>query len=279
MAYKTFISVDELARQIGKPDWVVVDCRFDLDDVAAGRKLYLEAHLPGAVYADLYRDLASPPGAETGRHPLPDINVLASTFSRLGIGEDTQVVAYDLPFAARLWWLLRFSGHHSVAILDGGLSAWLASGHDIRKGEELRPPTNYTPQIDTSMVVDTDEILASLQTGGGLLLVDSRSPERYRGEKEPRDPVAARIPGAVNRFWGDNLNSDGFIRPRAELLQAFQPLLGAHAPKDTAVYCGSGVTAAVNSLAMEHAGLEKIRLYPGSWSMWCSDPSRPIERG
>ncbi|MBN2554427.1 MAG: sulfurtransferase [Anaerolineales bacterium] len=279
MAYKTFISVDELASQIGKPNWVVVDCRFDLDDTAAGHELYLEAHLPGAVYADLDHDLAGPPGAGTGRHPLPELNVLAATFSRLGISEDTQVVAYDLPYAARLWWLLRFSGHTSVAILDGGFGAWLAGGHETQEGEEQRLLANFKPRIATSMVIETAEILASLQSGGELLLVDSRSPERYRGEKEPRDPVAARIPGAVNRFWGDNLNSDGFIQPQAELLQAFQPLLGTFASRETAVYCGSGVTAAVNALAMEHAGLEHIRLYPGSWSMWCSDPARPIERG
>lgn len=281
MAYTTFIQVDQLAEALAQDASriVLVDCRFDLDHPDDGEELYLEGHIPGAVYAHLDRDLSAPPGEKTGRHPLPTVEELTATFSRLGIDSSKQVIAYDLPFAARLWWLLRYLGHKHVAVLDGGISAWSLAGKPFRSGRETMPSTSFQASVQTSLVIRAEDILNTASSGADLLLIDSRSPERYRGEHEPRDPVAARIPGAVNRFWQNNLDERGFIRSREEIQQAFSALGDPGAFAHTAAYCGSGVTAAVNVLAMDYAGIEPVRLYPGSWSHWCSDPSRPIARG
>lgn len=279
MPFRTIIDAQELAAHLDDPDWVIVDCRFDLDDTQAGLDFYREAHIPGAVYAHLDHHLSARPSPERGRHPLPAMEDLAATFSQLGIGPNTQVVAYDLPFAARLWWLLRYTGHDAVAALDGGIGAWIQAGYPTSNGEEQPSLATYSPHVQTDMVIDMDTILASLETSGELQLIDSRSPERYRGEKEPRDPVAARIPGASNYFWGNNLDSNGMLKPGEEIQTALLNAMHGNDIESTAVYCGSGVTAAVNVLAFEYAGLGSVRLYPGSWSQWCSDPDRPIERG
>jgi len=281
MGFTTFIQVEELKEALRKnaSNIRIVDCRFDLDRPDAGEALYLDGHIPGAVYAHLDRDLAAPPGEKTGRHPLPSEEDLAATFSRLGIDASKQVIAYDLPFAARLWWLLRYLGHEHVAVLDGGITAWIKAGNPVQRGRKLIPPTAFQPHVQPNRVISADEIQHSYQPGKDLLLIDSRSPERYRGEMEPRDPVAARIPGAVNRFWQDNLTAEGFMLPSADICQAFDALGDPSSYSQTAAYCGSGVTAAVNVLAMEYAGIPQVRLYPGSWSHWCSDPSRPIARG
>jgi len=279
MPFRTIMDVQDLAAHLEDPDWVIADCRFDLDDTQAGADFYLEAHIPGAVYVHLDHQLSARPAPELGRHPLPALEDLTATFSQMGIGPSTQVVAYDLPFAARLWWLLRYTGHEAVAILDGGIGAWIQAGYPTSSGKEHHSPARYIPNVQSDMIIDMDTILSSLETPGEIQLIDSRSPERFRGEKEPRDPVAARIPGASNYFWGNNLGSNGSLKPAREIQASLLDAMHGNRIENTAVYCGSGVTAAVNVLAFEYSGMGTVRLYPGSWSQWCSDPARPIERG
>ena len=270
------IDVDSLAARIGTPEVVVVDCRFDLARPDQGHADYLEAHVPGAVYAHLDDDLSGPRGRSGGRHPLPTPAAMAERFADLGISADSKVVAYDQAggaIASRLWWMLRYMGHPAVAVLDGGFGAWLAGGQPTESG-------NITPRRGRFQGAPRDDRLVSAEAVPTLpLLVDSRDGARYRGEHEPLDPVAGHIPGARHRFFADNLERDGRFREPAELRADFERLLAA-CPADEAVfYCGSGVTACQNLLAMVHAGLPMARLYAGSWSDWCSDPSRAVARG
>lgn len=274
--YTTLIDAAELLQNLDNPDWVVVDCRFDLSEPDQGRRDYLVAHIPGAVFADLDTDLSARKNGG-GRHPLPDPDALVDLFSRLGVDNECQVVAYDAMaggFAARLWWLLRYMGHEAVAVLDGGWPAWLELDAPTRQGEEKREPRDFRGQPDSSMRISIDEV------GKVPLLIDSRDPARYRGEFEPLDPAAGHIPGALNRFWKMNLTEgDRFKSPR-ELQQEFDHLLSTRGPAADAVfYCGSGVTACHNILAAVHAGLPQPRLYPGSWSEWCADSARPVATG
>jgi len=279
MTYSTVLKADTLAAHLEDPEWVILDCRFNLDDTSAGQASYLQAHIPGAVYVHLDEDLSDTPSPQQGRHPLPDVEHLARTFGGLGIHSGTQVVAYDLPFAARAWWLLRYLGHNAVCVLDGGIQSWLKADLPTRQGEETNQPVRFKPSPQNHLITSMDDILQSLSSPDTLHLIDSRSPERYRGEHEPRDPVAARIPGAANHFWGNNLMPDGFLKRPEQIKIALETALGNHSVDQSTVYCGSGVTAAVNALAFEYAGLGPVRLYPGSWSQWCSNPERPIERG
>ena len=279
--YSTLISPEELRPHLGEPGWAVVDCRFSLDDTEAGRRAYRAAHIPGAVYAHLDEDLSGPilPG-RTSRHPLPGVEEFAQRLSAWGIGPETQVVAYDDrggAIAARLWWMLRWLGHDRVAVLDGGWTAWQAAGYPVQAGVEQRSPARFRPRPRPELLVQVEEVLAKLEAPD-LLLVDSRAPERYRGEVEPLDPVAGHIPGAVNRPFARNLAPDQRFLPREELRARFQELLAQRAPEQVAFYCGSGVTAAHNVLAMVHAGLGFPRLYAGSWSEWITDPRRPVGR-
>lgn len=274
--YTTLISVSDLQENLDNPDWVIVDCRYDLSEPEQGHHDYLAAHIPGAVFADIANDLSAPRGAGSGggRHPLPDPESLQAVFSRLGIDGRCQVVAYDAmagAFAARLWWLLRYMGHEAVAVLDGGWQDWLAAEAPVRQGEESRTPRDFHGQPDDTMRITIDSVSKA------PLLVDSRDPARYRGEFEPLDPAAGHIPGAVNRFWKMNLaENDGFKNPR-ELQQEFDRLYGNRCAAAEAVfYCGSGVTACHNILAAVHAGLPQPLLYPGSWSEWCADSARPV---
>lgn len=264
----TVISVEELAAHLGQDGWVVVDCRFDLSDPAAGERRYRESHIPGAVYAHLDRDLSAPldPTGRGGRHPLPSPAAMARVFGRLGIDGATQVVAYDDQsghYAARLWWMLRLMGHEPVAVLDGGWPGWLAAGLPVEGGSGDVPPERLyagAPQMDRVAAMD--------EAGAASLLVDSRAPERYRGEVEPIDPVAGHIPGARNRPFAANWDGDGRWRSQEALLADFLDLLGPTPPEEAVFYCGSGVSACVNLLAMAHAGLPLGRLYVGSWSEW-----------
>ncbi len=279
--YSTLIQPQELRPHLEEPGWAVVDCRFSLTETEAGRRAYQAGHIPGAVYAHLDQDLSGPilPG-RTSRHPLPDAAEFAQRLSAWGIGPETQVVAYDDrggAIAARLWWMLRWLGYDRVAVLDGGWTAWRAAGYPVREGVEQRPPALFAPRPRPGLLVQAEEVLARLGAQD-LLLVDSRAPERYRGEVEPLDPVAGHIPGAVNRPFAQNLGPDQRFRSREELRARFQDLLAQRAPEQVAFYCGSGVTAAHNVLAMVHAGLGFPRLYAGSWSEWITDPARPVAR-
>lgn len=275
---RTLVDVETLRREINNPDWLVIDVRHQLADPAAGEKAFVEAHLPGAVFMHLDRDLSGPVNGKNGRHPLPDPALLAEQFARLGVSGRTQVVVYDDAsgmIAGRLWWLLRWLGHPAVALLDGGLQAWLAAGQPLSRERVVRNRQRFLPNIDSAMVVEADQVLAKLGHPSFMLL-DARSPDRFRGENETLDPVGGHIPGAINRFLKDNLQADGKLKPVTELRSDYAVLLNGMPPDRVVHQCGSGVSACLNMLAMEHAGLHGSRLYAGSWSEWCSDPSRPM---
>ncbi len=286
MSHTTLISTDELGAHLrgARPTegpWAIVDCRFDLTDAAWGRQQYLAGHIPGAVYANLDTDLAAGRTGANGRHPLPSVEALAATFGRLGITRDTQVVVYDQDtglFASRLWWSLRFLGHDAVALLDGGWAKWLREQRPTASGEETRPAAVFTPEVRGDYRLTVADV-AARSADGQTLLVDARGPERFEGRDEPIDRVAGHIPGAVNHFYKWNLGPDGTMLPPAELRARFDALRGQRPPEQVVMYCGSGVSACHNLLAMEHAGLHGTPLYVGSWSEWSSDPSRPVETG
>jgi thiosulfate/3-mercaptopyruvate sulfurtransferase len=280
MTYRTLISTYALASHLGD-GWVILDCRYDLQNESWGHEQYRAAHIPGAVYVSLGEDLAAPRTGSNGRHPLPSVEALARTFGRLGISRDVQVIAYDQDtgmYASRLWWSLRYIGHRAAALLDGGWAKWLREGHRIITGDERRPPAVFEPDPRPEMQLSAPELLARL-ADPSMLLVDARAPERFEGRVETIDRAAGHIPGAVNRFFKTNLSDDGTMLPPDTLRQAFGDLLNGRDPSEAVVYCGSGVTACHNILAMEHAGLSGARLYPGSWSEWSADPARPTEKG
>jgi thiosulfate/3-mercaptopyruvate sulfurtransferase len=286
MKFRALIDADALQELLGKPRLAVVDCRFDLMNPEAGRQAYLRAHIPGARYADLNRDLSAPVGPHTGRHPLPLPEPFARRLSHLGIGNDTQVVAYDEAngsTAARLWWMLRWLGHDAVAVLDGGFKAWTTHGGALRSGEAdpeaaEKLTRHFTPRVDADSVVSTVELERALRDSKAVL-VDARAQERYAGTVEPIDPVAGHVPGAVNHPFTANLGADGRFLPAAELKRRWQERLLGSDLKNLVAMCGSGVTACHNLLSLEVAGLAGGKLYAGSWSEWIRDPRRPIARG
>jgi thiosulfate/3-mercaptopyruvate sulfurtransferase len=274
------ISPEDLLLHIDDPEWIVVDCSFDLIDKRLGESDYLQGHIPGAVFVDLERDLTARPNGRNGRHPLPAPNALAQVFSRLGIDNQTTVVAYDRngsPYAAHLWWILHYLGGR-CRVLDGGFWAWVEAGYEVRSGPEQRDPARFVPKVAPDMLVTVHQIEAGLGAGHELL-VDARAPERYRGEEEPYDPVAGHIPGAANSFWKDNLDETGRFKSRAALRGQCAQILGERPASEAIAYCGSGVSACQLLLAMAHAGLDGARLYAGSWSEWSSDPGHPVAVG
>ena len=282
MTYTTLITTGELASHVNDPDWIIIDCRFDLGNPDAGRAAYLQGHLPQALYAHLDNDLSDkrpgPNGEFRGRHPLPSREAFADTLRNWGIHPHTQVVAYDAQggmFAARLWWMLRWCGHEAVAVLDGGLQAW--SALDLPLSTEQPVPAGGSIVLREPLVttVDAQRLLANLENPG-LTVIDARAPDRYRGENETMDPVGGHIPGAKNRFFRDNLQVDGRFKSAQQLRSEFSELISQ--PEQAVMQCGSGVTACHNLLALEVAGLSGAALYPGSWSEWCADPARPVER-
>ena len=280
MSYRTIISTETLASHLDEA-WVIVDCRYDLQNEAWGHEQYLSVHIPRAVYVSLNEHLAAPRTGSNGRHPLPSVESLATTFGRLGISRDVQVVAYDQDsgmYASRLWWLLRWLGHDAVAVLDGGFARWQAAQYPVRSGLETRPPRTFTGAPRAGWMVNADEVGRVVATGGSLL-VDARAPERYRGESETLDRTPGHIPGAVNHFFKWNLSDAGTFRTPAEIRERLRTSIGDAPPERVICYCGSGVTACHNLLAFEHAGLSGSRLYVGSWSEWSSDPARPVETG
>jgi thiosulfate/3-mercaptopyruvate sulfurtransferase len=270
--HTTIISPAILADHLDDPAWVIVDCRFSLEDTEAGGRAYEAAHIPGAVYAHLDADLSNPPATDNGRHPLPPPATLAERFGRMGVAESKQVVAYDDAngaIAARLWWMLRYMGHEAAAVLEGGWTAWRAAGLPTRAGEERNAPAFFSGEPRTGWLVT----MAQAPEAG--LLVDSREPARYRGETEPLDPQAGHIPGAVNYFFQENWDENGRFLPPDQLRRRLTARLGDVSPDAAAFYCGSGVTACANLLAMAHAGMGNGRLYVGSWSEWSSYPENP----
>lgn len=274
-------SSSELAAQLQDVTWIVCDCRHDLADPGAGRRAYQESHIPGARFVHLDEDLSAPKTGRNGRHPLPDPDRFARRVGELGIGPGTQVIAYDASggcYAARLWWMLRWLGHEAAAVLDGGWDAWRNAPHPITNQLPKIEAARFTPRIRTDAAVDAKAIAAHLGKSRPLLL-DARTPDRFRGKNETLDPVAGHIPGAINRFFKLNLGSDGQFKSATTLKREFNELLVNNAPGDVTHYCGSGVTACHNLLAMEVAGLAGSRLYPGSWSEWVSDRSRPVATG
>ena len=285
MNWTTLVPAQELAARLGDPALRIVDARFVLAGAApdAGESAWREAHIPGAGYAHLDRDLSDHrKPASHGRHPMPEASDFVATLARLGIGPQHQVGVYDAGdaamAAARFWWLLRLLGHQRVAVLDGGWAHWTQLGLPVTAevAAPVAPPAGFAPRFDENQVAGDEEVAARLGEAPGWIL-DARAPERFRGEVEPLDRVAGHIPGARNRPFVQNLR-DGVFAPAQELRAAFAELIGARAPSDILLSCGSGVTACQNLLAMEHAGLHGARVYAGSWSGWISDPTRPIEK-
>ena len=278
--YTTLISPAQL-QELGTAAFVV-DCSHDLAAPDAGQQAWQLAHIPGAIHLHLDRDLAGPVDGQNGRHPLPDPVRLAARLAAAGLRQHQQVVAYDRSqgmYAARLWWLLRSLGHAAVAVLDGGWQAWQQSGGGAEStAAQPRPAGDFQIQPGLVGSVDAATVLADLDQRQ-LLVIDARTPQRYAGEGETLDPVGGHIPGAVCRCFRDNLQADGRFKPAAVLRAEWQQLLGERPPASVVSQCGSGVTACVNLLALEQAGLTGARLYPGSWSEWCADPSRPVAVG
>lgn len=287
MAFTTLISATELSTHLNNPDWVIVDCRHDLTNRDAGHAAYLAGHIPTAQFAHLDDDLAgdkiAPDGTFCGRHPLPERDAFVATLRRWGINQQTQVVVYDDHggmFAARLWWMLRWVGHEAVAVLNGGLPAWIAAANsvtpDLTTVVSLAKQGNLQLRPSLVTTVNADDILRDLaQTS--RTIIDARAPDRYRGENETLDPVGGHIPGARNRFFKDNLQADGHFKSAQQLREEFSVLIKD--PNKSVMQCGSGVTACHNLLALETAGLLGAALYPGSWSEWCADSARPIATG
>ncbi|HEY4069768.1 MAG TPA: sulfurtransferase [Burkholderiaceae bacterium] len=280
MSFTTLITAEQL-KAAGAANFVVVDLSFDLADLGAGEASWRAGHLPGSIHLHLERDLSGAKTGRNGRHPLPERRAFAATLARCGITPATPVVALDRQggmYAARLWWMLRWMGHAEVAVLDGGVAAWTAAGGALTTDETparaaVAPYPERTPLAAT---IDAAALAAQL---GRRPLIDARAGERFRGEVEPLDPAAGHIPGALNRFFKDNLDAaSGRFKPAAQLRAEWAPLLGRGTADAVVHQCGSGVTACHNLLAMEHAGLAGSVLYPGSWSEWSSDPSRPVAR-
>ncbi len=279
-SFATLIGAHELAQRISDPGWRIFDCRHDLANPEFGRAAYARGHLPGAQFLHLDEDLSGPLTGANGRHPLPDPAVLAEKLARCGVSNDTQVVAYDDAggmFAARLWWLLRWLGHHRVAVLDGGLHAWGKAAQVLTTVAAPVAPARFEIALQP-LAVDADFVHRHLDDPA-MILIDARSPDRFRGENETLDPVAGHIPGAVNRFFRDNLTPGGTFKQASVLREEYGTLLNGRDAHRVVHQCGSGVTACHNVLAMEAAGLAGSRLYAGSWSEWCADPSRPIASG
>ena len=277
MSLTTLVDAATLAAHLQDPDWRVVDVRHQLLDTTYGERSYREGHIPGAVFMHCDADLSGVMTGKNGRHPLPLVETLAARLGACGIGAQTQVVVYDDAqgmIAGRLWWLLRWLGHDKVAVLDGGLQAWLSSRGDLSREVPECAPQSFIPQV-RACCVDVDWVRSFIETSR-LYLVDARSPDRFRGENETMDPVGGHIPGAANRFFRDNLQENGCFKTAAQLRTEWLALLGEVAPEKVVHQCGSGVSACHNVLAMEIAGLHGSKLYGGSWSEWCADPSRPF---
>jgi len=283
--FTTLISGTQLqSLQTNSAPLLVLDCTFDLMNPQAGYAQYLEQHITGAQHADLDKHLATHDPAlrvNGGRHPLPQREFFAAWLQSVGVNQDTQVVVYDrngMNYCGRLWWMLKWCGHDAVAVLDGGLQAWVAAGGAVASGEEVAPTKgNFVLHNPLVKLATTANVSAHLNDGTQTL-IDARGAPRYRGEVEPLDPVAGHIPGALNRPFNTNLNADGFFKSADQLRAEFAALLGNAKPETVVHHCGSGVSAVPNVLAMEVAGLGRTALYAGSWSEWCNTPGLPCDK-
>lgn len=277
----TLVSVEQLRGHLHDPRWCIVDVRHDLFDADAGIRAYQAGHIPNAVFAGIDTQLSGEKSGFNGRHPLPPRDELVETFRGWGINSDSQIVAYDAQggqFASRLWWLARWLGHARVALLDGGWPKWLNDTHLSSQQLVKRVRGNFTASESMMPLATVDQVLQSLDSQDRMLL-DARTAERFRGEQEPIDPVAGHIPGARNRPWQQNLNSDQTFKSARELRSEFEALLNQRTPDQITHQCGSGVTACHSVFAMELAGLPGSALYGGSWSEWIADPARPVATG
>jgi thiosulfate/3-mercaptopyruvate sulfurtransferase len=280
MTYKTIISTDDAYQHLHDPGWLFFDCRYYLEKPQQGEAEYAQSHIPRALYAHLDKDLSSSvvPG-ETGRHPLPEVNALCNLFSRWGVDETVQVVVYDQGpgmIAARLWWMLRWLGHDAVAVMDGGWKKWLEDAKPVSEEVAVASARHFTARVREAIVAGVDDVLASM-ADANVALLDARATDRFRGENETLDPVAGHIPGALCVPYMNHVDQQGCFRSAAELRDMYTRLLVDMQVSDAIVYCGSGVTAGLNILALSYAGLGMARLYAGSWSHWITDESRPVE--
>ncbi|MGQ0512399.1 MAG: sulfurtransferase [Betaproteobacteria bacterium] len=269
---KPLVSTAELA---ANPGWRRFDCRHDLFKPELGAQQYREGHIPGALFAAMEHDLSGAKTGRNGRHPLPELDAFIAWMGRQGLKPSDTIVCYDGSngsMASRLWWMLRWAGHDAVAVLDGGLARWVKEGRPVTSEAPSFPASAYPAKPKTGMAVDAAYVAAHRDRS---LLVDARAPARFRGEQEPIDPVAGHIPGAVNHFNNDNVNADGTFKDAATLKSQFASVLGDRSTAEIVNYCGSGVSACHNLLAMEIAGLTGSKLYAGSWSEWIADPTRP----
>ena len=272
------LSSKELEQYLGNPDWVIIDCRFDLSSPEWGYGVFIENHVLGSVYAHLNKDLSGATSPSSGRHPLPSPDDFAKKLGSWGISPSSRVVVYDSnggAFAARLWWMLKMIHHDSVYVLDGGYPKWKGENHPIQAGLHQNPPGDYDEiKFDPQMVATSSDVMQAINDQRNTI-IDARTPERYRGEIEPIDPIAGHIPSAINRFHGLNLQPEGSFKTTTQLLAEFNELLQQNTSINTIVYCGSGVTSCHHMLAMQIAGLPAGRVYIGSWSEWIKDPDRP----
>jgi thiosulfate/3-mercaptopyruvate sulfurtransferase len=274
--HTTLVSTQQLAEHLAQ--WRVFDCRHDLMKPELGAQQYEEAHIPGALFVSVDHDLSAPKTGKNGRHPLPDFGAFVRWIGAQGLEPADQVVCYDGAngsMAARLWWMLRWAGHQAVAVLDGGMAKWVKEGRPLDAVVPQPKPTAY-PGKRSDAALDVSSVEKNLKN---LFLVDARAPARWRGEQEPIDPVAGRIPGARNRFNMENLQPDGTFKSSEQLKREWEALTGDTKASELVHYCGSGVAACHNLLALEVAGLTGGKLYAGSWSEWQADPARPREKG
>ena len=275
---RILIVAETLRERLQSPDWLAVDCRSDLFDPDAGRSMYVDEHIPGAVFLDLDKDLSAPVTAGTGRHPLPDVDDVVRRFEELGVGNTNKIVVYDGSngaLAARAWWMLRWLGHDDVYLLDGGIDRWRTLGFPLERGMKTRPGASFRASPRDHLVLTTAELAADPSAIGKMNLIDARDAVRFRGEEEPIDTVAGHVPGARNAPFADFVNPDGTWRDRNERRRLLVDVLGSDKPSAWSVMCGSGVTACHLAISGLEAGLPEPRLYVGSWSEWIRDPERP----